>query len=680
MDKVNILVVDDRPEGLLAVQAVLDSPGYNVVTASSGNEALRRLLTDDFAVILMDVQMPIMNGFETASIIKTRDKSSDIPIIFMSAINQDEQYVYQGYSVGAVDYILKPFDPFILRSKVGIFVDIFRKKRQIDIQTKKLQENEQKIHAQAIDRLEVESLRRYQTLADSIPHMVFRIKENGQIEYSNRSWFEYTGLPQRSLERFTWDDIVHKDDVEKLKDSLLLTNHENVEVECRIVNRNGEFRWHVVRLLPEFVDNESNIKSWLGTATDIEDRKRDEVAQKFLSDAGELLVSTLDPVEVISKISEAAVPYLGDWCAFDLMSTPEESEQVIIKHRDKGMEEEARELHSSFFHDSENKSGVTALIESGQPYFRDRVDGGTFLSIPLMNKDKVFGVMTFVYSVSQRKFTSRDISTLQDLGKRIALALENARLYKMSQTAIEARNDFMSIASHELNTPITSLKLQLQMIKKAITLSKDGVFPIDRFQKSVDSSVKQVNRLINLVSILLDVTRIQSGKFAYHFTEFSANDLIEEIIERHHELIHDSDCSINIQDSGQITVYWDRTRIEQVITNLLTNAIKYAPGKIQLEMKEVDQNVIILIKDSGKGIPQKKLEKIFDRFERATNQETVTGLGLGLFIVKQIAEGHSGTVEVESVVDQGTVFKVILPKRAVLHQQINKEPPEVNIQ
>lgn len=680
MDKVNILVVDDRPEGLLAVQAVLDSPGYNVVTASSGNEALRRLLTDDFAVILMDVQMPIMNGFETASIIKTRDKSSDIPIIFMSAINQDEQYVYQGYSVGAVDYILKPFDPFILRSKVGIFVDIFRKKRQIDIQTKKLQENEQKIHAQTIDRLEVESLRRYQTLADSIPHMVFRIKENGQIEYSNKSWFEYTGLPQRSLERFTWDDIVHKDDVEALKTALQTINHEHTEVECRIVNRNGEFRWHVVRLLPEFIDNETNIKSWLGTATDIEDRKRDEVAQRFLSDAGELLVSTLDPIEVIRKISDAAIPYLGDWCAFDLLSTPEESEQVIIKHRDKGMEEEAKELHQSFFHDSENKSGITSLIASGEPYFRDRVDGGTFLSVPLMNKDKVFGVMTFVYSVSQRKFTNRDISTLLDLGKRIALALENARLYKMSQTAIEARNDFMSIASHELNTPITSLKLQLQMIKKAITLSKDGVFPIDRFQKSVDSSVKQVNRLINLVSILLDVTRIQSGKFAYHFTEFSANDLLQEIVERHHELIQDSECSINIHETGEIMVYWDRTRIEQVITNLLTNAIKYAPGNILLEMSEVDQNVVISITDSGKGIPQKKLEKIFDRFERATNQETVTGLGLGLFIVKQIAEGHSGTVQVESVVDEGTTFRVILPKRAVLHQTIEKEPPEISIQ
>lgn len=680
MDKINILVVDDRPEGLLAVQAVLDSPGYNVVTATSGNEALRRLLTDDFAVILMDVQMPVMNGFETASIIKTRDKSRDIPIIFMSAINQDEQYVYQGYNVGAVDYILKPFDPFILRSKVAFFVDFFRKKKKIEEQTKRLHESEMKLQAQKIDRLEFESLRRYQTLADSIPHLVFRIKEDGHIEYSNKSWLEYTGIPQKSLERFTWDDIVHKEDVEHLKTTFNEKNHEEKEVECRIVNRFGEFRWHLLKIQPEFLSNEKMPNSWLGTATDIEDRKRDEVAQKFLSDAGELLVSTLDPVEVIRKISDAAIPYLGDWCAFDLLDESSTDELAIIRHRDKKMEAETKELHNSYFHDPDNKSGVTALIESGQDYFRDRVDGGNFISVPLKNKDKVFGVMTFVYSVSQRKFTDRDVSTILDLGKRISLALENASLYKISQNAIEARNDFMSIASHELNTPITSLKLQLQMIKKAITLSKNGVFPIDRFQKSVESSVKQVNRLINLVSILLDVTRIQSGKFAFHFSEFNANDLLSEIVERHLEIIEDSGCHIDVRAEGNIEVFWDRTRIEQVVTNLLTNAIKYAPGKIQLEMQEEDQNVVITIKDCGKGIPPKKLEKIFDRFERATNQETVTGLGLGLFIVKQITEGHSGRVEVESVVDHGTTFRVILPKRAVLHPMNDKEPPETHIQ
>lgn len=467
MDKVNILVVDDRPEGILAVQAVLDSPEYNIISAHSGNEALRQLLAYDFAVILMDVQMPIMNGFETASIIKTREKSRDIPIIFMSAINQDQQYVYQGYSVGAVDYLLKPFDPYILRSKVSIFVDIFRKKKLIQDQAAKIFEAEKRLHTQELDRLEFESLRRYQTLADSIPHMVFRMNVDGHIEYFNKGWFDYTGLHHRTLSRFNWADVIHKDDLHNLQVALSGRNYEERDVECRIVNRYGVFRWHLIRIQPEFMLEEFSVKSWLGTATDIEDRKRDEMAQKFLSDAGEVLVSTLDPIQALDNISKTAIPYLADWCAFDLFNDNEEVEKVIINHRDENDKETAQAAHKEYFLNPDNSASIYSLLHSKEKYHVSECEYGNFISVLLCNKDKVFGVMTFVATVSGRSFSERDVATINELGKRVGLALENASLYKISQDAIEARNDFLSIASHELNTPITSLKLQLQMIKKA---------------------------------------------------------------------------------------------------------------------------------------------------------------------------------------------------------------------
>src|SRR5689334_24696835 len=130
-EQVDILIVDDRPENLLALEAILEPLHQHLVRASSGEEALRRLLERDFALILLDVQMPGMNGFETARIIKSRERTKFIPIIFLTAISKEEAYVFEGYSVGAVDYLFKPFQPAILRSKVGVFVELYQKQRQV---------------------------------------------------------------------------------------------------------------------------------------------------------------------------------------------------------------------------------------------------------------------------------------------------------------------------------------------------------------------------------------------------------------------------------------------------------------------------------------------------------------------------------------------------------------------
>ena len=143
-EKVNILIVDDRPENLLALEAILEPLGENLVRANSGEEALRELLHRDFAVILLDVQMPGMNGLETAQYIKSRERSKSIPILFLTAINKEESYVFKAYEVGAVDYLFKPFDPEILRSKVAVFVDLWRKQVQIQQQEERIRESEKR--------------------------------------------------------------------------------------------------------------------------------------------------------------------------------------------------------------------------------------------------------------------------------------------------------------------------------------------------------------------------------------------------------------------------------------------------------------------------------------------------------------------------------------------------------
>jgi signal transduction histidine kinase len=139
-DRVNVLLVDDRPENLLALEAILEPLGQKLVRANSGPDALRCVLESEFATILLDVQMPGMNGFEVAEIIKSRERSRTIPIIFLSAISKEDAYVFKGYSMGAVDYVFKPFNPDVLRSKVSVFVDLFRKQRELQHQAELLRE------------------------------------------------------------------------------------------------------------------------------------------------------------------------------------------------------------------------------------------------------------------------------------------------------------------------------------------------------------------------------------------------------------------------------------------------------------------------------------------------------------------------------------------------------------
>ena len=161
--KVNVLLVDDQPSNLLALEAILGGMGLNLVRARSGEEALMRVLDDDFAVILMDVQMPGMDGFETAALIRERDRSQHTPIIFLTAFQSTEVQVFQGYSLGAVDFLSKPIVPAVLRSKVAVFVELFQKTEQVKRQADRLVENQRQEHERALAeekrRWELERLR-----------------------------------------------------------------------------------------------------------------------------------------------------------------------------------------------------------------------------------------------------------------------------------------------------------------------------------------------------------------------------------------------------------------------------------------------------------------------------------------------------------------------------------------
>lgn len=272
---VDILMVDDRPDGLLAMEALLTDPEkYRLVKANSGLEALALVEQYDFAVILMDVQMPEVDGFQAARLIRQKKAYVHIPIIFVTAINKDDRYVYQGYESGAVDYIFKPFDPLILTSKVAVFADLHLQKRKVRWQAEELARNEALLHRSYIQSLEFESLKRYQNLADAIPHIVWRASSEGTVDYYNQLWSSYTGMSLEQSLGTGWQEAFNSYDLRILLTTWSDAIHEarNFETECRIRRHDGVYRWHWIKGVPE-KNSDGQVIAWLGTCTDIQDRK-----------------------------------------------------------------------------------------------------------------------------------------------------------------------------------------------------------------------------------------------------------------------------------------------------------------------------------------------------------------------------------------------------------------------
>jgi signal transduction histidine kinase/DNA-binding response OmpR family regulator len=268
-----VLLVDDRQPNLVALEATLAPLDVRAVTATSGPEALRALLVDEFAVVLLDVQMPGMDGFETASLIRRHPHAATTPIIFVTAIHRDSAHVFEGYEKGGVDYLLKPFDPNILRSKVRVFVDLYRREQ-------KLRQQEAELRDRQLADLERRKEWQFHSMLDSMPLCVWALEADGRPRYRNRSCAEFAG-EAAAAGPFRGPGLVHPEDVGPVRDlwARALERGVPLEVQYRLRNaRDGTYRWHVGRVVPQRGEDgdASAITGWIATATDIESQKRTE--------------------------------------------------------------------------------------------------------------------------------------------------------------------------------------------------------------------------------------------------------------------------------------------------------------------------------------------------------------------------------------------------------------------
>ncbi len=238
---------------------------------------------------------------------------------------------------------------------------------------------------------------------------------------------------------------------------------------------------------------------------------------------------------------------------------------------------------------------------------------------------------------------------------------ERERLLLREQEAVRARDEFLAVASHELKTPLTSLKLQAQTLRRQSESAVTQVSP-DRLRRFHEQTDKNVDRLARLVDDMLDITQLRSGKFTLKPERFDLTTVVREVLARHAAQLQEAKCEVEIGELTPVFGRWDRYRIDQVITNLITNATRYGAGKpISITAAAHPEGVELRVRDSGRGVDPDDHERIFRRFERAVPPSEISGLGLGLYIVRQIVEMHGGSVRVESVLGKGASFIVSLP-------------------
>ena len=441
-----ILLVDDRPENLLALEAILEPLGKRLLYASSGDDALRQLLRHDVAVILLDVQMPGLDGFETAALIKQRERTRHVPIIFVTAISKEEEQVFQGYSAGAVDYVFKPFNPDVLRSKVAVFIELHEKNEQLRRQAEQLKEQE-------LADLRRESEERYRFLAEAQPEQIWTALPSGELDYVNQRALDYFATSFPELVDKGWAEVVHPEDLGRLLDlwQTALATAEPYENELRFRRAaDGAYRWHLTRAVP-MTDRSGAVVRWFGSNVDIHDQKRAEEAQRFLVDAGAVLAASLDYRSTLAAVASLAVPRIADWARVDVVEDGR-LHTLAVEHVDPRKIELAFELTRRYPQNPEAVQGPALVLRTGRSELATEIGDEqlaelaqddfhlglvrelgvqSYICVPLVAHGELLGVISLVAAAeSGRRYGSEDLALAEELARRVGTAVENAKLYR----------------------------------------------------------------------------------------------------------------------------------------------------------------------------------------------------------------------------------------------------------
>lgn len=455
---------------------------------------------------------------------------------------------------------------------------------------------------------------------------------------------------------------------------------------CRVTLKNyrhdGSPFWVDLALAP-VRDDADTLTHFIGIQADITDRVQLARAQRLLAEAGTTLAESLDYEETLARVVWLAVPQMADWCFVDILGAGKESYRLAVAHADPAQVAEAAAISHFPEHPSVESLRSSTLNQPILITVCDEALLHTFaqsddhlqllrdlrirslITVPLLTRGRRLGALTFITTdYSGRRFGADDLTLAEELAQRCAQAIDNAELYRQSQEAVSARDRFVAIAAHEMRTPVTSAKGYLQLLERQLTGAALDRSRLELFAGRIGAGL---DRLEALVSDLLDVTRIQQGRLDLDPAPCDLVDIGKVVIERAEALESRAKQThrLILDAPDPVIGEWDSARLDQVVTNLVSNAVKYSPDggevRVQIDLSATGQSKIS-ISDQGLGISPEEQRELFKPFARgAAVQGRISGTGLGLYIVHQIIEAHGGAITVASKLGEGTTFTVILP-------------------
>ncbi len=639
-----ILIVDDEPANLNVLSEVLIAEGYDVAIANSGERAItivNRQLPD---LILLDIHMPDMDGFTVCQKLKENQKTSPIPVIFMTALNDIDSKV-KGFELGALDYITKPFNVRELLARIKNHLQLTR-----------VTQNLEKVKEQLSLVLK----------GSNDGWWDFDLLQNRA--YNSPRWWDMLGYTDREIESSfeNWQKLIHPEDRDRVNAKMITTESNNqqhlLEFEYRLLHKQGHYVPIYARALLQRDDTGKAIRI-SGTNSDLTAWKQKESElQQALKTVHELNLELENRVAERTQTLQrliAAIEASIDGIAV----VNEEGKYIYINaaHLDLFGYQHPSELIGAtwkvFYYPDEVQrieQEVFPIIGETQKWrgeaIAKRRDGSTFVEELSLTMVQGVGLICVCRDGTARKEMENGIR--QSLAKEKELS--------------QLRSNFISTASHEFRTPLTIISSSSSILENysdRLTEDKKNNH-LQRIQSSV-------NHMVNLLDDVLTVNRAEVNKLDFNpeivdLVTFCQN-ITEEIqlsTKEHNISFFAISNNLDETDLTTLNIRCDVKLMRQIITNLLSNAIKYTPdgGMIYLWLMQQDNNAILKVQDHGIGIPIDDQTKLFDSFYRARNVGNISGTGLGLAIVKKCVDLHGGVIGVESTINQGTTFTVIIPK------------------
>ncbi|ACG74124.1 multi-sensor signal transduction histidine kinase [Anaeromyxobacter sp. K] len=401
---------------------------------------------------------------------------------------------------------------------------------------------------------------------------------------------------------------------------------------------------------------------------------RDAENQRFLAGVSALLAGSLDAEAIARTAVRLPVPHLAD--AVLLVLRQEGGPRVQLAHADPRREEEGRAALARPGSALDRAASITRALETGRPVvsrpaaqagwpdaLRAALPGQVELTLPLAGVGEPLGTLSLFGDREDRLATPEALALAEELARRLAIALDNARLYGEAERAVRARDEFLAIASHELKGPLGPLQLRIAMLERLIARGELRAMPHEKLVQIFGGARGQVHRLASLVDDLLDVTRLSTKRFRLDVAPMDLAAAVREVVEQHAGEAAAAGVALRVDAPPSVLGAWDRRRIDQVLENLVGNALKYAPGApVDVRVEADAGSARIRVHDEGPGIPAADQERVFGAFERACPHRGVGGLGVGLYVVREIVRAHGGSVSLESEPGHGTTFTVTLPR------------------